>query len=765
MQRSIFSLKTKIFIFLFNTLMLFVVGYFQYKYQEQDLETKFNVQVDAIDKQFSNKIATIKGVITSISSYYKSSPEIDSSSFSTLGKDLLSYYDYIDGLGFATIVNNSEKISFSQDMQDSGFYGFKFKNYDSSANLVESTTVAPRYAPLIFIEPSSYKYTRFYGYDMYNDETFKEAFVKASLSDEVAIKDMVKSKFGDYFHFFIKATYNGHIKEDTDEYRFKNTNGFYIININLNNILLELQEKYAHYNIQVVELNAYEDIKNQTLSEDTLNFKKLEYFKKVDDFERSHLYISKRLKFSDFNFLTFTLTILLIIFMQIIYVYIWRKDTISKNKLRYKATHDSLTNLYSRNYFKENAHIKISNVKRNQKYKAAVLFIDLDMFKEINDSFGHNFGDKVLINISQRISLVMRENDILSRHGGDEFLIFLDGITSNKEIENIVKKIMSCLSKPIYFNTNKISVTVSVGISIFPNDGDSVDNLMKFADSAMFKAKDDGRNTFKFYDKEMTREVLQRVIMENKLKEAIKHDEFVVFYQPQFNGITNEITGLEALVRWQDKERGLVFPNDFIILAENTGLIVALDRLVMKQAMNQFCIWKKEGLKLGRLSLNLSTKQLKSADFIDVLTDMTSKYECLADDIELEVTESGIMEDPTASIKKLEKISALGFKISIDDFGTGYSSLAYLKKLPIDKLKIDKSFIDGLPDNEEDIAIAQSVIALAKSLKMDLIAEGVETIEQKDFLVKNGCHKIQGYYYAKPMRKEDLEIFLKQHSV
>lgn len=762
MKKSIFSKKAKLYIFIINSILIFIVGFSQYKYQEHELENKFHLTADAIDKELSNKISTMKGVVTSISSYYKSSPEMDSSSFATLGNDLLSYYNYIDGIGFATIVYQNEKDTFIQEMRDFGFYDFKFKNYDNSQNLVESNIKAKRYAPIIYLEPSSYKYTRFYGYDIYNDKLFHDSFIKAAKSNEVVIKDMVENKLGDIFYFFIKATYNGYINVDSDAYKFKNTNGFYIINITLKSVLEELREKFKNHNIQVISLQQYKDIKKRSINGNLFNFKRVEYLKRIDGFEKSHLFICKRLQLNDFNFYSFALTIILIILIQIIYVYILHKDIIAKNRLRYRATHDSLTSLYNRHYFKEITHEKIKSLKDKKTDKFAILFIDLDMFKELNDSFGHNFGDKVLIEISHRLNSVIKNSDVLGRHGGDEFLILLDNIKDTQEIRNAIKEIMLCMKKAMPFSSKKIYVTLSIGVSIFPDDASSVDNLLKFADSAMFKAKDEGRNTFKFYNAQMTQEVFEKVTMENKLKDAIKFNEFIVFYQPQHNAMSKQITGLEALVRWKNKKGELIPPYKFIKLAEDTGLIVELDRLVMHQAIKQFSQWKKDGLKLQILSLNLSTKQLNSDDFLPVLNDIIKKYNCLATDIELEITESSIMQNPSEAIKKLKEIRSYGFKLSIDDFGTGYSSLAYLKKLPINKLKIDKSFVDGLPNNEEDVAICSTVIALAKSLKLDLIAEGVEKIEQKEFLVKNGCYKIQGYYYAKPMDKEDLQKYIKE---
>ena len=287
-------------------------------------------------------------------------------------------------------------------------------------------------------------------------------------------------------------------------------------------------------------------------------------------------------------------------------------------------------------------------------------------------------------------------------------------------------------------DNNVLYVSSSIGISIYPDDGVSAQNLLKYADSAMYKAKDEGRNNFQYYNSTMTELALERVEMETSLRSALKNKEFVVYYQPQVNGITNKLIGMEALVRWQHPTMDLVSPAKFIPLAESTGLIVELDRYVMRTAMTQIVQWYKEGLNPGVLAMNLAVKQLQQKDFIPMLKELMQETNCKAEWIELEVTEGQIMTHPEDAVVKLKEISDLGIELAVDDFGTGYSSLAYLKRLPIDKLKIDQAFVRDLPDDEEDAGIAKAVIALAKSLNLKVIAEGVETKEQRDFLVENG---------------------------
>ncbi|MEA2091004.1 MAG: EAL domain-containing protein, partial [Campylobacterota bacterium] len=427
--------------------------------------------------------------------------------------------------------------------------------------------------------------------------------------------------------------------------------------------------------------------------------------------------------------------------------------------LKHQAHHDALTGLPNRILFNDRLEQAIDKAKRNNT-KIALFFIDLDHFKEINDSLGHEAGDEVLKVTTSRLSARIREEDTLARLGGDEFTIILENLKQAQEASLLATKIIEALEQPIDVEKNVLYVSSSIGISIYPNDGVLAQDLVKFADSAMYKAKDEGRNNYQYYSAEMTELAFERVVMETALRDGIKNEEFVVYYQPQVNGVTDKLIGMEALVRWQHPTMGLVSPAKFISLAESTGLIVELDRYVMKTAMKQVVQWYKDGLNPGVVAMNLSVKQLKQDDFIDVLQSLLKETNCKPQWIELEVTESQVMSNPEEAIKTLQGISNLGLELAIDDFGTGYSSLAYLKRLPIDKLKIDQAFVRDLPDDDEDVGITKAVIALAKSLNLKVIAEGVESKEQKEFLVKNGCRDIQGYFYSKAVSVEKLEEIL-----
>ncbi len=426
-----------------------------------------------------------------------------------------------------------------------------------------------------------------------------------------------------------------------------------------------------------------------------------------------------------------------------------------KEALDHQAHHDALTQLPNRLLFSDRLEQGIAKAKRNNS-KLALLFIDLDHFKEINDSLGHNIGDEVLKKVTKRLLDAIRKQDTIARLGGDEFTVIIEELKQGQDASRLAQKILEVLAEPIIVEENILYVSSSIGISLYPSDGTSAQDLLKYADSAMYRAKKEGRNNFQFYSAEMTELAFERVVMEASLRTAIKKSEFVVYYQPQVDAKADKIVGMEALVRWNHTTMGLVSPEKFIPLAEATGLIIEIDRFVMKTAMQQISSWYEEGLNPGVLALNLAMKQLQQKNFVETLKEMMQQTKCQPEWIELEVTEGQIMTNPHEAINILNEISSMGIAIAVDDFGTGYSSLSYLKKLPVTKLKIDQSFIRDLPDDEDDIAISKAVIALAQSLNLDIIAEGVERVEQKEFLLENGCELIQGYLYAKPMPADEM---------
>ncbi len=430
--------------------------------------------------------------------------------------------------------------------------------------------------------------------------------------------------------------------------------------------------------------------------------------------------------------------------------------------LEHQAYHDLLTGLPNRLLFMDRLDQYIHKSHRNTS-KVAVLFVDMDRFKEINDSLGHAFGDEAIKEVSRRIGSHIRETDTIARFGGDEFILIFNDIDDPIVIVNIIRKVMQSMDDPIIFEDHTIYVTLSIGISIYPDDADTADDLLKNADAAMYKAKNDGRNTYRFYTEDMTEKAFTRIKLESSLRKAIENEDFILYFQPQFNAKTNTLIGMETLVRWEHEREGFIPPDEFIPIAEDTGLIIPLGMWILKKGMQQIVKWYDDGLTPGTLAINFSMLQLQKYDFISMLEKMLDETKCKAWWLEVEITEGQVMKNPEQTILTLQKMSQLGIKIAIDDFGTGYSSLSYLKRLPLHRLKIDRSFIKDIPKDEEDVAITQAIIALAKSLNLDVIAEGVETEEQKEFLVENGCHDIQGYLYAKPMPTDEMEKMLREN--
>ena len=430
-----------------------------------------------------------------------------------------------------------------------------------------------------------------------------------------------------------------------------------------------------------------------------------------------------------------------------------------REKLEYQANHDALTDLPNRILFMDRLHQSINLAKRDQQ-KLALLFIDLDHFKEINDSLGHIIGDKVLVEFAKRITTKIEDTDTLSRLGGDEFCIILNNISDIDSVSDVIVDIMELSKEAFHIEGHTLYLNMSIGVSVYPNDGENVTQLFQNSDAAMYRAKESGRSRYYFYNEEMTKKAMERVFLETELRKALLNDEIIVYFQPQISAKTRKLVGMEALARWQHPTMGMIYPERFIALAESTGMIVELDRIVMKKALTEFKKWHIDKLNPGKLSMNLAIKQIEEPDFLSYVKSLIESKKCLYETLEFEVTESQIMKDPEKSIEVLQQISDLGISIAIDDFGTGYSSLAYLKRLPIKKLKIDKSFVDHLPEDIEDVAISKTIISLCKTLNLKVIAEGVETFEQEKFLSENGCEFIQGYLHAKPLSAEDMTEYL-----
>jgi len=433
----------------------------------------------------------------------------------------------------------------------------------------------------------------------------------------------------------------------------------------------------------------------------------------------------------------------------------------TEEQLAFLAHHDNLTGLPNRSLL--NARLQHAlQIAHRQPSLLAVCFFDIDNFKNINDSYGHDVGDELLITVSKRIQELIRKNDTLARLGGDEFVLVLENLRDKTEVAVIIEKILVSFGQPMTIDDHTFSVTTSIGISLYPQDGLDVNSLIKFADTAMYQAKGDGKNTYAFYAEHMTEELMQRVYIQNDLKEALVEKQFEVFYQPQVDLMSNKAIGLEALVRWNHPEKGLVMPNEFIKFAEESNSIKEIGYQVLKQACLDIKELHDERLFDGYVAVNVSAVQLKDHNFIPMLVDLIEETGIQPEWLELELTESVVMNETKEGISMLNSLSKLGVKIAIDDFGTGYSSLSYLSELPFDKLKIDMSFIKNVLSDEKARTVAEAIIQLSNSMNMTTLAEGIEKSEQKEYLKVCKCEQGQGYLFSKPKPMRKLKRWLKK---
>lgn len=435
----------------------------------------------------------------------------------------------------------------------------------------------------------------------------------------------------------------------------------------------------------------------------------------------------------------------------------------SEKELEYLAHNDALTGLPNRLLLMDRIAHAIENSKR-QGGMIAVCFLDLDNFKKINDSFGHSYGDAILKQFALRVQSKIRHCDTLARIGGDEFILLVENVKEKHEIEIILSKIQMLFEEPFVNKAQKFFLSASMGVSIYPEHGMDAETLIKNADTAMYKAKDAGKNNYTFYTIDMTESSYERVGMENALRDAIKESQFRVYYQPQTDLKTRELIGLEALLRWEHPTKGILPPGRFIAFAEETHLIVEIGAWILKQTCIDLVLLQNAGIFKGTVSINISGVQIEYSDFLKTLKETLSETGVDPKMLEMEVTESFIMHDPERWIILLKEMQTLGLSIAIDDFGTGYSSLSYLRKLPINKLKVDMSFVKDIPKQDDACAIVNSIINLAHTMKITTLAEGIEHEDQERYLAEHGCEQGQGYLYAKPMALEDLKIWIKNRS-
>ena len=429
----------------------------------------------------------------------------------------------------------------------------------------------------------------------------------------------------------------------------------------------------------------------------------------------------------------------------------------SQQELDHLAHHDALSNLPNRLLFSERVEHALQRAQRDDD-RGAVLVVDLDHFKHINESLGHNVGDLLLKATGERLASRLGSGSTLARLGGDEFAVLSEDCTQAEQAAHLAQSLIDCLNAPFLLDGQELFISASVGICLYPDDAKTVDEVLRNADSALFKAKSSGREGFAFYDQEQTEYARQRVELIAGMRHAIENDELRVHYQPLHSLTDNRLIGVEALVRWQHPQRGLVPPGEFIPIAEDSGMISAIDAWVLEQACRQMVTWRSGGRHLQFVAVNISSRLFSRGELDQRVAQVLASTGLPAGCLELEVTESAVMDDPDQAQALLERLRGLGVRLAIDDFGTGYSSLARLKRLPVHKLKLDQSFVAGLPHDKDDLAITRAVIALAHSMEMKVLAEGVERAEQLEHLRQLGCDYVQGYFIGRPVAAQDLQL-------
>jgi diguanylate cyclase (GGDEF)-like protein len=427
----------------------------------------------------------------------------------------------------------------------------------------------------------------------------------------------------------------------------------------------------------------------------------------------------------------------------------------AEDRIQHLMYYDALTDLPNRSLFRDRCKQAMSRARRSGK-RVAYLHFDIDRFVTINDTLGHQAGDQLLQQVGQRLAGCVRQQDLVARFVGDEFGIGMTDVDTNGAVDGLLQTVVSAFAEPFYAKEREIFLAPSIGVSLFPDDTADFDELARFADTALHAAKSDGGANFHLYQKSMNADADDRLTMESALRRALEREEFQLYYQPQWCLETGDIIGVEALLRWQRREEGLMLPGKFIPLLEETSLIIPVGEWILRQACRDHIAWIAMGYQPMPIAVNLSARQFRDKGLVGMIRRVLSENNVAAEMIELEITESCVMEDPEDALLTLKAFHDMGIRIAIDDFGTGYSSLSYLKRFPLDVLKIDQSFVADVPADEDDAVIIDTIIAMGHGLKLAVIAEGVETEAQADFLREHGCDNVQGYFYDRPMPSDEL---------
>ncbi len=730
----------------------------------QQINSDFKADVMQVDRLLTQQIASLETVLVSLAGLHHASDDLNLAELSSFSEEMLKAYPFINTIIRIEKLPSNEIFSFEKRMHKLGFINLQLKSSGGSRHPIETF-----YLPVNFIEPMTPSSAKLLGLDIASlPQILSVINIAINTGNISASTPLVLSDSKKDIILLFKALYLGRYPPQTKTEKSSMFDGFVTLKVNIDHFMNYL--KLPAYNLtgklySVKATNKHEEFKlNHDLT--TLSFTK--YFKKYN--QSYYFSLSRTITIGMINKWQMLVIWLLSIIFLFFIMLILNKRKDSEDKIRHLAFYDSLTNLPNRVLFKQQLSLALKNASDN-KSSGAVLYMDLDEFKRINDTLGHSFGDELLVQVSKRLVRHMRQsdsvlinslrtNDSVTRLGGDEFTVLLINIKDSESVRHIAKRIQKTIEQPFNLNNHKVYVTSSIGIAIFPLDGDDVEQILKHADTAMYHAKALGKNNYQFYSDQMNSNTINKLLMEEKLHQAIEKNELHLFYQPQINIETNKIVAAEALIRWQQSELGMIYPDDFIPLAEETGQIFSIGEWVLNEACRQNKAWQEMGFQPIRIAVNLSGLQFMQDDLGLKIAQILKTTALNPEDLELEITESIMMKNIDDTISTIIDFTNMGIGVSIDDFGTGYSSLSYLKKFPLESLKIDKSFVSDIPEDKDDMMITAAIISMAKSLGLKVVAEGVEKKQQIEFLKEHQCDLMQGYYFSRPVPAKEFEKLL-----
>jgi len=744
----------------------------QQKYAAEQFSDRLALRAKDESAHIQQRINNIVEIMESIRNFYAASNYVDSREFNKFVKDQVMLHPEIVALEWAPLVLDADRLQIEKTLSEI-IPEQHITELNADGNLVPAASRA-QYFPVLYVEPLHGNELAV-GYDLASHPERAAAIQQAKVTGKIAFSHKLRLVQGGSDPNAVLLFQPIYHNTDNIPIERNKLHGVAIGVIKPKALLQESIRNFSPTGLDLMLISSDDthepDVlhfhpsrkRNSAIAQPTLHdFMKKEHYHApiIIPGGQWDLYFSPSPSFHAEHESQQGLLILLIgIVLTSMLVFNVARRIRYTHAILHQAQHDALTGLPNRSFFQEQLNHAISYAQR-ARLTSAVLFLDLDNFKHINDSLGHAVGDRLLVEVSKRLRQNTRAEDTVARMGGDEFILLVQNVQQIDDIASLAEKLLKDLTSPYQITQQVFYLSASIGISLFPRDGVNTEALIANADAAMYRAKSRGRNTYDFYSTDLTAVSMQRMQLQGELREAIKQDLLDIHYQPQIDLVSKNVIGAEALMRWPHEKDGFISPQLFIPVAEECGLIVEIGAWILRRACQQAKSWLDAGMPLQTMAVNVSGIQLQRSDFVATVQEILNETGLPAEYLELELTESVIMEQADQAIDTLLALGKLGVSLAIDDFGTGYSSLAYLKRLPLDKLKIDRSFVEELPSDEEDVAITSAIIALSNSLGLRVTAEGVETKEQNEFLKGLGCHEAQGYYFGRPVLPQDFTFTL-----